>query len=63
MENTGVSTAIEVMTSLWNFIFGSSGIATQFVTWLIATPIALIPLALYVLVALFGLVKRVLPGV
>lgn len=40
-----------------------TGFATEIVNWLIATPIALIPLALYCLVAIVGVIRRMLPGV
>lgn len=42
---------------------GSEGYATQIVNWVTATPIAMIGLYLYIVVALAGVARRFIPGV
>lgn len=60
-----MATIIGYMQSFFDAIFGTSGIASTLVTWLTATghEIALIPLVLWVMIALVGCVRRLLPGV
>lgn len=60
-----MATIISFIQSFFTAVFGTDGIASTLVTWLTTAghEIALIPLCLYVLVALVGLVRRLLPGV
>lgn len=60
-----MTTVIGFISQMFNAVFGAEGIASTLITWLTTSghEIALIPLVLYVLVALVGLVRRLLPGV
>lgn len=60
-----MSTIIGYVQDFFSAVFGANGIAGTLVTWLTTSghEIALIPLVLWILVALIGCVRKLLPGI
>ena len=60
MESTGLSLILSYVTEIASAMFS---VGTSLVTWVMSTPLALLGVALFVVVALIGGIRRLLPGV
>lgn len=60
MESTGLSLILSYVTEIASTMFS---VGTSLVTWVMDTPLALLGVALFVVVALIGGIRRLLPGV